>query len=181
MKNPVCSILCMALLLVGLYCSGYLKKIPIIKDIPIFKNIELTDQCMRKRLTGNYQMSLFFEKSTNKDYERQLEIEYRIALNQDKCSITGSGYKYQDFKIDTISKKRSSFGKAYEPNFYPIVIIGQINNDTLSIEISKRTNTTNDQATNVTFILDQNTITLCRGKFKDNNSTGNAKLLLSLK
>jgi len=177
MNNVLKTFLVLFLIFVALYLTGYLNKFPVIKDLPFFENIELTDQCIRKNIDGKYEMSISFDNSLNKNYMRQhLEIAYNLELTKNKCEIIGKGYKSEEQTTDTLSNKRNTL--KYDEDKFPVVVTGLLEIDTLYIELSVPTKYNKDYKVNTKFILKKNTVSIIRGDFHEglSKSTGNAKL-----
>lgn len=166
-----------AVLLFVLYFFGILKKIPIVKDLPFLGEVELTDNCHRKNCDGSYDLSILFERSDNRSFEKQkLEIFYKISIKRQKCSIGGSGYKSGEQTTDTLSQQKLL--REYSSEKFPVIVNGEILNDTLYLELSKSTKSNIDHKVNLKFPYSGDEINVSRGAFEEDltNSKGKAKI-----
>lgn len=170
-------IVVVGLILMVLYFTGVLKKIPVIRDLPFFGDVELTDNCLRKVCEGSYDLSILFETSSNRSFAKQkMELFYSIKLSKNDCTIRGTGYKSGEQITDTITQEK--IRRDYLEDKFPVTTIGVISNDTLYLEISKNTKSNTDHKVNLKFPFPENEIHLLRGVFTEDltNSSGKAKL-----
>jgi hypothetical protein len=170
-------ILVLVLLLVA-YSTGILKKIPVIKDLPFIGDVELTDNCARKMCDGKFDLAISFENSDNRLFEKQkLELYYLLEIKRTGCKILGEGYKSGEQIIDTLTNKK--IPKQYLADKFPVNVSGEIENDTLHLEISTQTSSNFDNKINVRVPFKHNTIDIVRGTFDESLTNGNGKAKLT--
>ena len=157
------------------YLIGVIKLPKNIKDIQN-GDINIIDPCFRKKASGDYDMAIKFEQSNNKTYEKQkMEILYSFNINQERCEISGYGEKVGYSVIDTLTDKRQDPKKDKKK----IIIHGQIKNDTLILNISFDTPSTDDYQVTAKFPYETENISVLTGKFLEKSkakSKGSVKL-----
>lgn len=165
-------------ILLILYLTGILKKLPIIRDLPFIGDVELTDNCARKNCRGKYYLSISFDKSDNLNFEKQkMELYYSIEINNENCNIFGEGYKSGEQIIDTVTNETKS--RDYPENRFIVVVSGQISDDSLFLDLSNKTKSNTDHKISVRFPFSEKSIHTLRGVFSEDltNARGKAKII----
>jgi len=138
--------------------------------------IEVNTRCVDKKIDGWYSLSVLYDKSKNKLFEKQkMELRYEFNIVKTGCELSGGGKKLGYSVIDTLNAKR----KALSPDEREIEINGTIKKDTINLIVSFITESADDNRVLLTFPFTQSEITKSLdGTFveKKSSSSGTAKL-----